>query len=118
MQLSNGRGGVDGDDEAGRYHPQTLITWGGQERLSDATVLVVGAGALGNELVKNLVLMGIGRVLVVDSDRVENSNLARCVMFREADEGKLKAEVVASRAAALNKEVEVIPLVGDVRSRI
>lgn len=106
------------EDEVGRYHRQTLISWWDQQRLTDATVLVIGAGALGNELVKNLALMGIGRVVVVDMDEVENSNLARCVLFRAHDEGRLKSELVAERAAELNADVEIVPLVGDVRSKV
>jgi molybdopterin/thiamine biosynthesis adenylyltransferase len=102
-------------DEEDRYDRQRLITWWDQERLRDAVVLVVGAGALGNELVKNLVLIGVGTVVVADLDRVENSNLARCVFFRTADEGRFKAEVLAQRASELNPDVELVPLVGDVR---
>jgi molybdopterin/thiamine biosynthesis adenylyltransferase len=102
-------------DEHDRYHRQALITWWDQARLHDATALVVGAGALGNELVKNLALMGLGRILVVDFDRVENSNLARCVFFRAGDEGRPKAEVLCQRARELNPDVELIPLFGDVR---
>jgi adenylyltransferase/sulfurtransferase len=101
----------------GRYHRQTLISWWDQSRLRDARVLVVGAGALGNELVKNLVLVGVGTIILADFDRVENSNLARCVFFRSGDEGRNKAEVVAERAGELNPEVQVVPLVGDVRLR-
>lgn len=104
------------DDVDGRYHRQTLITWWDQDRLRDATVLVVGAGALGNELVKNLALIGVGTVIVVDLDVVENSNLSRCVFFRPSDEGRPKAQVVAAAARELNPDVRVIPLVGDVRS--
>lgn len=103
------------EDENDRYHRQSLISWWDQERLANATILVVGAGALGNELVKNLALVGIGRILVADLDRIENSNLARCVFFRESDEGEPKATTLARRAAELNPDVEVIPLVGDVR---
>lgn len=107
---------VEVDDTDGRYHRQTLISWWDQDRLAAAKVLVVGAGALGNELVKNLALLGVGTVVVVDLDAVENSNLSRCVLFREADEGSAKAEVVARAAAALNPDVRVIPVVGDVRT--
>lgn len=103
------------DEQEDRYHRQSLITWWDQHRLRDAKVLVVGAGALGNELVKNLVLMGVGHIVVVDMDSVENSNLARCVFFRERDEGRPKAEVLAEHARELNSEVEVVPIVGDVR---
>jgi molybdopterin/thiamine biosynthesis adenylyltransferase len=102
-------------DEEGRYHRQSLITWWDQQRLSAAKVLVVGAGALGNELVKNLALTGVGTIVVLDMDRVENSNLSRCVLFREGDEGAEKATVVARRAAELNSEVRLIPVVGDAR---
>lgn len=98
-----------------RYDRQTLITWWEQRRLADASVLVVGAGALGNELVKNLALTGVGSIAVLDMDEVENSNLSRCVLFREGDEGAEKARVVARRAAELNSEVRVIPVVGDAR---
>lgn len=102
-------------DANDRYHRQSLITWWDQSLLARASVLVVGAGALGNELVKNLALVGVGRIVVVDMDRVENSNLARCVFFRAGDEGAPKASVLAERAAELNPDVEIIPVVADVR---
>ncbi len=111
----NGRLVVD-DDRDGRYHRQTLISWWEQDRLAGAKVLVVGAGALGNELLKNLVLLGVGTIVVVDLDAVENSNLSRCVLFRESDEGRQKAEVVAAAARDLNPDVLIVPVVGDVRT--
>jgi len=101
-----------------RYHRQSLISWWDQPRLAAARVLVVGAGALGNELVKNLALLGIGRIAVADFDLVENSNLARCVFFRAEDEGRNKADVVAERAHALNPDVTLLPLPGDIRLRV
>jgi molybdopterin/thiamine biosynthesis adenylyltransferase len=109
---------VELDARDGRYDRQELITWWDQDRLASARVLVVGAGALGNELIKNLALLGIGTVLVIDLDAIENSNLSRCVLFREEDEGRFKAEVVAEAARALNPEVNVIPVVGDVRTSL
>jgi molybdopterin/thiamine biosynthesis adenylyltransferase len=107
---------VDVEDVDGRYHRQTLISWWDQDRLAAAKVLVVGAGALGNELLKNLALLGIGTVVVVDLDSVEGSNLSRCVLFRESDEGRPKAEVVAEAARELNPQLRVVPVVGDVRT--
>jgi adenylyltransferase/sulfurtransferase len=107
---------VDVDDTDGRYHRQTLISWWDQDRLAAAKVLVVGAGALGNELVKNLALLGVGTIVVVDLDHVENSNLSRCVLLRESDEGAPKAAAVARAAAALNPDVRIVPVVGDVRT--
>jgi molybdopterin/thiamine biosynthesis adenylyltransferase len=106
------------EDEDGRYHRQSLITWWDQERLANASVLVVGAGALGNELVKNLALMGVGRIVVVDMDRIESSNLARCVFFRPNDEGRAKATVLAQRAGDLNSDIEIIPVIGDVKTTV
>jgi molybdopterin/thiamine biosynthesis adenylyltransferase len=108
---------VNLDPEHDRYHRQSLIGWWDQERLRGATALVVGAGALGNELVKNLVLIGVGHVLVCDLDTIEQSNLARCVFFRPEDEGRPKALVLAERAAELNPDVVVTGLQGDVRQR-
>jgi molybdopterin/thiamine biosynthesis adenylyltransferase len=107
---------VDVGPEDGRYHRQELISWWDQSRLAQARMLVVGAGALGNELLKALALLGVGHVLVIDMDRVENSNLSRCVLFRERDEGRFKAEVAAAAARELNPEIDVRGIVGDVRS--
>lgn len=56
------------DFEEDRYSRLRLIPWWDQERLKNATVMVVGAGAIGNELIKNLTLLGIGRILVYDMD--------------------------------------------------
>jgi adenylyltransferase/sulfurtransferase len=91
--------------EEGRYHRQELISWWDQSRLRAARVLVVGAGALGNEIVKNLSLLGVGSIEVVDMDRIEHSNLARCVLFTDDDCGRYKSEVVAQRATGLNPDV-------------
>ena len=68
------------DDRFARFR---LIGWWDQERLAAARVLVIGAGALGNEIIKNLALLGVGRVFVADRDRIELSNLSRSVLFRE-----------------------------------
>jgi adenylyltransferase/sulfurtransferase len=93
--------------EAGRYHRQSLVRWWDQERVLGARLLVVGAGALGNEILKNLALMGAGRVLVYDMDEIEASNLSRGVLFREGDEGASKAVVAARRMRELNPDVSV-----------
>src|SRR3977135_3033483 len=81
-----------------RFHRFKLISWWDQDRLKNAKVLVIGAGALGNELLKNLSLLGIGNVVVADMDRIENSNLSRSVLYRAKDNGQLKA-TAAARAA-------------------
>ena len=109
---------IELDDETDRYHRQSLISWWDQERLAAAKALIVGAGALGNELIKNLALLGVGSIVIVDRDEVENSNLARCVLFRAADEGKPKAPLAAERAMEINPDVHAIGIVGDVRHAI
>jgi len=87
-----------------RYHRQALIAWWDQARVAQSRVLVIGAGALGNEVLKLLSLIGVGATLVYDPDRIERSNLSRSVLFREADEGHPKAEVAVRRMAELNPD--------------
>lgn len=101
-------------DDADRYARLRLIPWWRQERLSAAKVLVVGAGALGNEVVKNLALLGIGTTYLIDMDEVEPSNLARSVLFRAEDGGQPKAEVAARRAREINPEVTIHAFHGNV----
>jgi adenylyltransferase/sulfurtransferase len=95
-----------------------LISWWEREKVSAAKVLVVGAGALGNEVIKNLTLMGIGHLFIVDFDTIEAANLSRSVLFREGDYGRNKAEVVAARAKSLNPQVHIQYLHGDVTTQL
>lgn len=88
-----------------RYHRQTLIPWWDQARVARTRILVIGAGALGNEILKLLALIGSGWTLVYDPDRIERSNLSRSVLFRQADEGQGKAEVAVRRMRELNPDV-------------
>jgi len=74
-----------------------------------AFAIVGGAGALGNEALKNLALMGFGNVLVCDFDVIELHNLTRSILFRRKDEGRSKAEVAAERIREINPDVNVIP---------
>ncbi len=92
------------------FDRQERINWWNQQRLSEACVLVVGAGALGNEVLKKLALLGVGRILVVDFDTIEDSNLSRAVLFRLADaaEGGNKATVAATRTRELNPNHQAI----------
>ena len=88
-----------------RYDRQERISWWDQARLRAARVLVIGAGALGNEIVKNLALVGVGGIDIVDMDAIEHTNLARCALFRDADAGRWKAEALAEAAMRLNPDV-------------
>jgi adenylyltransferase/sulfurtransferase len=102
------------DPNTDRYHTFGYISWWKQEVVRDATILVVGAGALGNEVLKNLALMGIGNILIVDFDTIEDSNLSRSVLFRESDRGRHKAEAAAEAVKALNPDVNVMAWQGDI----
>jgi adenylyltransferase/sulfurtransferase len=101
-------------DDRDRYNRLRLISWWRQERLREARVLVVGAGALGNEVIKNLALLGLGTIFVIDLDVVETSNLSRSVLFRDADGEEPKALVAARRGMELNPEISILPIHGDV----
>jgi adenylyltransferase/sulfurtransferase len=79
----------------------------GQRRLLDSSVLVVGAGGLGAPLLTYLAAAGIGRIGVVDDDRVDLSNLQRQVIHATDDVGRPKVASAAARLRALNPEVTV-----------
>ena len=98
----------------------TLLSWFKKEKVKNARVLVAGAGALGNEVVKNLALFGIGQIYVVDFDQIEISNLTRSVLFREEDahNHSFKSEIVAKRAMEINSQIKVTPIVGNLFSEV
>ena len=107
-----------GERDDDRHDRTRLISWVDMDRVLGAKVLVVGAGALGNEAVKDLVLFGFRHVEVLDMDTVVRSNLNRCVLFREGDQrsGKGKASLVAERTRELNPDVRIRAIEGKVQS--
>ncbi len=91
-----------------RYIRQTVlpeIGAQGQERLRASSVLVVGAGGLGCPVLQYLCAAGVGRLLIVDHDRVAESNLHRQPLYRMSDIGELKARAAAAAMRLLNPEV-------------
>ncbi|MCX7891595.1 MAG: ThiF family adenylyltransferase [Burkholderiales bacterium] len=96
-----------------RHLRHALIDWFPQARVRAARIAVVGAGAVGNEVVKNLALLGAGAIDVFDFDRVELHNLTRAVFLREADVGAPKASALAARAAEVDPAVRVTAVEGD-----
>jgi molybdopterin/thiamine biosynthesis adenylyltransferase/DNA-binding transcriptional regulator YhcF (GntR family) len=96
----------------------SFISWWEREKVENAKVMVVGAGALGNEVIKNLVLMGVGSIFIVDFDTIEYANLSRSVLFRESDSGRKKAEVAAARAKEINPNIHVQYFHGDITTAL
>ncbi|HIQ29996.1 MAG TPA: molybdopterin-synthase adenylyltransferase MoeB [Candidatus Caldiarchaeum subterraneum] len=79
----------------------------GQKKLKAASVLIVGAGGLGSPLSLYLAAAGVGRIGLVDFDRVDSSNLQRQILYTELDVGKPKLEVAKARLEAMNPYIEV-----------
>ena len=102
------------DFEEDRYSRLRLIPWWDQEKIQNARIMVVGAGALGNELVKNLTLLGVGNILILDMDSIESSNLTRSVLFRRSDVGRFKAEIAAESAIEINPDVNAVGIVANI----
>ncbi|GAB5602774.1 molybdopterin-synthase adenylyltransferase MoeB [Thermus sp. FJN-A] len=98
-------------EELDRYHRQMILPQvgpEGQERLKRASVVVVGAGGLGVPVLQYLVAAGVGRIGIVEMDRVEVSNLHRQVLYTPEDVGKPKALVARERLLAQNPLVEIV----------
>ena len=98
------------DAELGRYARQIVLKevgGAGQMRLKAATVAVVGAGGIGSPVLQYLAGAGVGRLVVIDDDRVELSNLQRQTIFGTDDEGHDKAKAAGEAARRLNPLVEV-----------
>ncbi len=83
----------------------------GQARLLGAHVAVVGAGGIGSPAIQYLAAAGVGRLTVIDDDRVDLSNLQRQTLFGTADVGRVKAEATATAVAALNPDVTLSAVV-------
>ncbi|HOX45105.1 MAG TPA: ThiF family adenylyltransferase [Myxococcota bacterium] len=95
-----------------RYSRQVLfapVGPEGQRRIRASQVTLLGCGALGSTLANTLVRAGVGRLTIIDSDRLELSNLQRQTLFDEAQAaaGAFKAEAARERLAQINREVEV-----------
>jgi molybdopterin/thiamine biosynthesis adenylyltransferase len=107
--------GFDRDDRLDRAK---RVEWLDVGRVSSSAAIVIGAGALGNEVAKNLALSGIRKLTIVDFDTVERSNLARCVFFTEMDALRRvgKAECLSRAVSSLAPGLEVVPIAGRVEN--
>lgn len=100
---------VDSD----RYDRMRRISWVDMDSIAGTRCLVVGAGALGNEVVKNLVMAGFRDITVVDMDYIILSNLSRCIFFRDSDIRSVsKAQILAERASELDPDCRMRAEVG------
>ncbi len=117
--MAESDGEKQGGKKAERYSRQVVFRGmgqAGQERLGGATVAVMGCGGLGSAAVNMLARSGVGRIIVVDRDHVELSNLQRQVMFDEADAAAGAPKVMAAARAVgrINSGVRVEPVVADI----
>lgn len=88
----------------------------GQQRLLDSTVLLLGCGALGSVVADLLSRAGVGHLVIVDRDVVEETNLQRQLLFdeRDAAEGLPKAEAARRRIADINSDVRVTAIIDNI----
>lgn len=95
-----------------------MILWGqeGQKRLGDSCVLIAGAGAIGNEVAKNLAMLGVRRLLIVDNDVVELSNTSRMIFFDPKNQGSNKAETLARNTISKFPYVEALAWKGSLET--
>ena len=101
------------DDQLLRYSRHILldeIGIEGQQKLLASHVLVIGAGGLGSPVALYLGSAGVGRITIVDHDRVDATNLQRQIAHGTARIGQFKAQSVVEAVAALNPDVQVIPV--------
>jgi len=92
-----------------RHLTLTEVGLAGQERLADSSVLLVGAGGLGSPMALYLAAAGVGRIGIVEFDRVDRSNLHRQILFGESDVGRSKIEAATDRLRDVNPHVSVEP---------
>lgn len=96
-----------------RYRRQIILPElgpAGQAAIRRGSVLVVGAGGLGCPASLYLAAAGVGRIGLIDPDRIDESNLQRQVLFDTASTGELKVDAAARRLRSLNPDVEVVAI--------
>jgi len=106
------------ESELERYDRQMLISgWGeeGQKRIKSARVVVTGVGGLGCPASIYLAAAGVGKLVLVDREKFELSNLNRQILGWQEDIGRLKAEAAAEKLRALNPDIKVEAVVVDIK---
>jgi len=85
-----------------------------QQKLLDLNYFLIGAGAIGCEMLKNWALMGVacgenGKIHITDMDRIEKSNLSRQFLFRNSDINEFKSTTAAKAAKSMNSDMNIVP---------
>lgn len=98
-----------GENDADIYSRLKLYDWYDIKKVKNKKILVAGAGALGNEVAKNLILSGYENIAIVDMDYIVHSNLSRCIFFRrkDADLHRRKAEAIAEGLVEINPDAKI-----------
>jgi len=107
-------------EEIARYSRHLLLPhvgMRGQQLLKSSSVLIIGAGGLGSPIAMYLAAAGVGRIGLVDYDRVDVSNLQRQVLYTENDLQAPKAEIAAKRLSAANSHIRVDGISGQFNSK-
>ena len=94
-------------DEKKRLDRQMRLPGWNQEILKKSTVLIAGVGGLGVEIAKNLAMVGVGHLILVDMDTIEYSNLNRQILFIGAPEGMSKAKAAGLKIKEINPHIKV-----------
>ncbi|MFE9448063.1 HesA/MoeB/ThiF family protein [Streptomyces sp. NPDC006739] len=104
--------------ENDRFARERLVPGWDPGTFGRATAVVVGVGALGNEVAKNLALAGIGRLVLCDPDTVETTNLSRSVLFGPHDVGRPKTDAAAEALGRLSADTVVEPRAHDLAAGV
>ena len=103
-----------------RFEKQIIIKkigLAGQKKISSASVLILGMGGLGCPLLTYLAASGVGKIGIVDFDKVEISNLNRQTLFNSKDIGKFKVNQAKKAIYKINKKIKVVPFKKKLTSR-
>ncbi len=101
------------DSQLLRYNRQILLPQigiAGQERLTNATALIIGLGGLGSPVAMYLAAVGLGHLIICDFDHIDLSNLQRQILYTTADLGKIKVETAKETLLRLNPLIKITPL--------
>ncbi len=105
----------DNDD---RFAIYKLMAHFREDVVRSGRIFCAGAGALGNEVLKNFALLGVGELWLADFDAIDKSNLAKSVLFRPSDIGRQKVEVAAERLQDMDPDMKIVPIQGDIRFEV